>query len=145
MNDNTLTVEIHCPYCDSVYDTVVISEQLRAAQARIAELEREREAILHAAHMPEDYPHGCAAWINMELYASYIGAKVPKTMVEQIESGALIFPNAPVYLRVRQSDERVKVLEETILHMSDATIESDMDAETSAMVDPIIAEIRAKH
>ena len=56
MNKNTLTVEIHCPYCDSVYDTVVISEQLAAAQARIAELEAAlRDIIAENANPQSGY------------------------------------------------------------------------------------------
>jgi hypothetical protein len=73
----------------------LLNSQLAAANARVAVLEAERASIEYAAHMPADYPHGLPTWINMELYASYIGAKVSPHIVELIESGRLVFPNAP--------------------------------------------------
>jgi hypothetical protein len=76
-------------------EIVTLQAQLATAQKRVAELEAKCASIEHAAHMPADYPHGLPTWINMELYASYIGAKVSPHITELIETGRLTFPNAP--------------------------------------------------
>jgi hypothetical protein len=55
----------------------------------------ELDAVKHAAHMPEDYRHGLASWINQVLYACYIGATVSPSVMDAIESGRLTFPDSP--------------------------------------------------
>ena len=69
------------------------AEELDSGNAARAEM----ESIKYAAHMPDDYPYNLATYINTVLYACYIGAKISPEVQAQIESGALIFPDAPIH------------------------------------------------
>lgn len=70
---------------------------IEAAEDRADALAAEVEAIQSSAHMPDDYEYGLASWINQYLYAAYIGARMGPTAIQQIETGRLTFPNAPIY------------------------------------------------
>lgn len=70
--------------------------KLEALSAR-SELRAELADLAFAAHMPPDYEHGLASWINQHLYAAYIGAHFSEPVMEQIHNGRLTFPDAPVY------------------------------------------------
>jgi hypothetical protein len=66
-------------------------------EAENARLREEMDTIKVAAHMPDDYKYGLPSWVNQVLYENYIGAFMSPHITEQIESGHLIFPKAPVY------------------------------------------------
>lgn len=70
-----------------------------AIDAALAERDAEIDAIKFAAHMPDDYQHGLPSWINQRLYAAYIGLHFSPEVMEQINSGALTFPESPAERR----------------------------------------------
>jgi hypothetical protein len=58
---------------DAPHDPTPPAEAEAAAlREKLAECERELEAIRHAAHMPADYEFGLPTYINMELYGKLI-------------------------------------------------------------------------
>jgi hypothetical protein len=79
-----------------------LRQQLAAAQMRIIQLtqdgkEKDEEiaAIKYAAHMPDDYAFGLPSWIYQRLYAAWIGAIFSPEVIQQIETGHLVFPDSP--------------------------------------------------
>ena len=67
------------------------------AEAEAEALRARLDAAQEAAHMPDDWPHGLPSWINQRLYAAYIGAAFSPQVLEQIRTGRLTFPEAPIY------------------------------------------------
>ncbi|MBM4043883.1 MAG: hypothetical protein FJ279_02105 [Planctomycetes bacterium] len=47
-----------------------------ALRARVAELEADAAAVVHAARMPADYEHGLPAWVNY-MYITWQGLLAP--------------------------------------------------------------------
>ena len=83
--------------------------QLSAAEEAALECQREAAALRaqldaaqEAAHMPDDWPHGLPSWVNQRLYAAYIGAAFSPQVLEQIRTGRLTFPDAPIYAEAAQ-------------------------------------------
>jgi hypothetical protein len=75
----------------------IAMDYVNELEAENARLREEMDTIKVAAHMPDDYKYGLPSWVNQVLYANYIGAFISPHITEQIESGHLIFPKAPVY------------------------------------------------
>ena len=81
------------------------------AIARAEAAEAELATIKFAAHMPDGYDHGLPSWIEQYLYAAYIGARQSDIVIEQINNGRLIFPEAPIYAEAAALRQRVAELE----------------------------------
>jgi len=66
------------------------------------------DSIRHAAHMPDDYKFGLPSWINQTLYACYIGAAISPHVAELVESGKLVFSEAPDFLRLMKEVDTLR-------------------------------------
>ena len=64
------------------------------------EVELEARALRHAAHMPEDWPHNLASWVNQRLYAAYLGLHFSEEVMQEIADGRLTFPESPAHRRM---------------------------------------------
>ena len=108
--------------------------QLSAAEEAALECQREAaalradlDAVRDAAHVPDDWPHGLPSWVNQRLYAAYIGAAFSPQVLEQIRTGRLTFPEAPIYAKAAalraELDAAVRSAAETELRLN-ATIDA---------------------
>jgi len=85
---------------------------LAAATDKINDLEQALATITYAAHMPEDYQYDLPSWINQNLYACWVGAKVSANLMMLIESGRLTFPNSPAGKRIAELEAELAQMRE---------------------------------
>ncbi len=103
---------------DTLFDLRYLMACAEKTEARVTELEAERDALKArvaeleaAAHMPPGWNFGMAAWINQRLYAAYIGAIFSDMVMEQIRTGRQTFPDSPTHRRMVAAEARVAELE----------------------------------
>lgn len=80
-------------------------------QARAEAAEKEIETLRFAAQMPDDYEYGLTSWIHQYLYAAYIGAKIPQSVLRRVAEGTLVFPEAPINAELDKAKKRIAALE----------------------------------
>ena len=74
-------------------------DALSEMRARAECAEAELAAVRDAAHVQDDWAYGLPSWVNQRLYAAYIGAAFSPQVLEQIRTGRLAFPEAPIYAK----------------------------------------------
>ena len=113
-------------------------DALSEMRARAECAEAELAAVRDAAHVPDDWPHGLPSWVNQRLYAAYIGAAFSPQVLEQIRTGRLAFPEAPIYAEAAALRAELAAAVREVEGIFDSAAETEL--RLNATIDALRAE-----